>query len=219
MLHGLIVTWFHFLEQWGYLGVILLMALESSIVPIPSEVVIPPAVYWASQGKLNFWGVIFAGTLGSWIGSGISYWLSLWLGRAFILKFGKWVHITPDKVERAERFVHRYEAGGIFFARLLPVVRHLISIPAGIIRMNFLTFSIMTTVGSFVWCFILGKFSQYVFSKHPGEDMLSDPNKMVSLLKHESHILIAGIVVLCALYFIAMKLTALKPAPAARSES
>jgi membrane protein DedA with SNARE-associated domain len=212
MLHGLIVSWFHFLERWDYLGVVILMALESSIVPIPSEVVIPPAVYWASQGKMNFWGVVLAGTLGSWIGSAISYWVSLWLGRAVILKFGKWVHITQDKVERAERFVHRYEAGGIFFARLLPVVRHLISIPAGIIKMNFLTFSIMTTVGSFTWCLVLAKFSDYVFRKHPGENLLADPNTMVSLLKHEAKPLIAGIVVLCILYFVAMRLTAPKAA-------
>jgi membrane protein DedA with SNARE-associated domain len=207
MLHGLIAFWFHFLEQWQYLGVIVLMALESSIVPIPSEVVIPPAVYWAAQGKMNFWGVVFAGTLGSWIGSAVSYWVSLWLGRAIILKFGKWIHITNDKVERAEHFVHRYEAGGIFFARLLPVVRHIISIPAGIIRMNFLTFSIMTMLGSFAWCLVLAKFSDHVFAKHAGENILADPTAMVAMLKHESHPLIAGILGLCALYFVAMKLT------------
>lgn len=208
--HGLTAFWFHLLNDWGYLGVVFLMALESSIVPVPSEVVIPPAVYWASQGRMTFWGVVFAGTLGSWIGSAISYWVSLWVGRAFILKFGKWIHITPDKVERAERFVHRYEAGGIFFARLLPVVRHLISIPAGIIKMNFLKFSIMTTIGSFVWCLVLAKFSDHVFRKHAGEDLLSDPVKMVELLKHESYPLVGGIVVLCVLYFVAMKLTAPK---------
>src|SRR5262245_55531533 len=98
-LHGLTVFWFQLLERWGYLGVVFLMALESSIVPVPSEVVIPPAAYWATQGKMSFWGVVFAGTLGSWIGSAISYWVAFWVGRAFILKFGKWVHITPDKVE------------------------------------------------------------------------------------------------------------------------
>ena len=208
--HGLTVFWFHLLENWGYFGIVVLMALESSIVPVPSEVVIPPAIYWASRGQMSFWGVVVAGTVGSWIGSALSYWLSLWVGRAFILKFGKWVHITPDKVARAERFVHRYEAGGIFFARLLPVVRHLISIPAGIIKMNFLTFSVMTTVGSFTWCLVLAKFSDHVFRKHAGEDLLSDPIKMVNLLKHESYPLVGGILGLCVLYFVAMKLTAPK---------
>jgi len=215
MLHGLIAFWFKLLNEWGYFGVIVLMALESSIVPVPSEVVIPPAAYWASQGKMSFWGVVLAGTFGSWLGSAISYWVSLWVGRAFILKFGKSVHITPDKVERAERFVHRYEAGGIFFARLLPVVRHLISIPAGIIKMNFLTFSVMTTVGSFAWCYILAKFSMHVFSKHADKDLIADPEAMVHLLKHESYPIVGGIVALCILYFIAMKLTAPKPAEGA----
>lgn len=219
MLHGLIAFWFQLLNDWGYFGVIVLMALESSIVPVPSEVVIPPAAYWASQGKMSFWGVVLSGTLGSWIGSAISYWVALWVGRAFILRFGKWVHITQDKVERAERFVHRYEAGGIFFARLLPVVRHLISIPAGIIKMNFLTFSVMTTVGSFAWCYILAKFSMHVFSKHPGKDLIADPEAMVHLLKHESLPLVGGIVALCALYFVAMKLTAPKAAAEPSVES
>jgi membrane protein DedA with SNARE-associated domain len=210
LLHALTAFWFKLLEQWGYLGVVVLMAMESSIFPVPSEVVIPPAAYWASQGKMSFWGVVLAGTFGSWLGSAITYWVSMKLGRAFILKFGKWIHITPEKVERAERFIHRYEAGGIFFARLLPVVRHLISIPAGIVRMNFLTFSVMTTIGSFVWCFVLAKFSLYVFEKHKGTDPIADPEAMVKMIKHESLPLIGGIVVLCALYFLAMKLTAPK---------
>jgi membrane protein DedA with SNARE-associated domain len=218
-IHGLTVFWFQFLENWGYFGVVLLMALESSIVPVPSEVVIPPAAYWASQGKMSFWGVVFAGTLGSWIGSAISYWVAFWVGRAFILKFGKWVRISPSKVERAERFVHRYEAGGIFFARLLPVIRHLISIPAGIIKMNFLTFSIMTTIGSFAWCYVLAEFSMHVFQKHPDKDPIANPEAMVELLKHESLPLIGGIAALCVLYFIAMRLTAPKPVPVVPTES
>ena len=218
-IHGLTVFWFQLLENWGYFGVVLLMALESSIVPVPSEVVIPPAAYWASQGKMSFWGVVFAGTLGSWIGSAISYWVSFWVGRAFILKFGRWVHISPQKVERAERFVHRYEAGGIFFARLLPVIRHLISIPAGIIKMNFLTFSLMTIIGSFAWCYVLAEFSMHVFRKHPDKDPIANPEAMVELLKHESLPLIGGIVALCVLYFIAMRLTAPKSVPVVPTES
>ncbi len=210
LMHALIAFWFKLLNDWGYFGIIALMAMESSIFPVPSEVVIPPAAYWASQGKMSFWGVVLSGTFGSWLGSAITYWVALKLGRAFILRFGKWAHITPEKVERAERFVHRYEAGGIFFARLLPVVRHLISIPAGIIKMNFATFSLMTTVGSFVWCFVLAKFSLHVFEKNPGKDIVADPDAMVHLIKHESLPLIGGIVGLCALYFLAMKLTAPK---------
>ncbi len=210
MLHGLIAFWFKLLNDWGYLGIVLLMAMESSIFPVPSEVVIPPAAYWASQGKMSFWGVVLAGTFGSWLGSAITYWVARWLERAIVVSFGKWFRITEEKIARAERFVHRYEAGGIFFARLLPVVRHLISIPAGFIKMNFLTFSVMTTVGSFVWCWVLAKFSLHVFEKNPGVDIIADPDAMVHMIKHESLPLVAGIVGICALYFLAMKLTAPK---------
>ena len=211
MLHGLIAIWFKLLNDWGYVGIIALMAMESSIFPVPSEVVIPPAAYWAAQGKMSFWGVVFAGTFGSWLGSAVTYWVALKLGRVFIERFGKWVHITPEKIDRAERFVHRYEAGGIFFARLLPVVRHLISIPAGIIKMNFATFSLMTAVGSFTWCFVLAKFSLHVFAKHPGADIIADPGAMVTLIKHESLPLVGAIAGFCGLYILAMKLTAPKP--------
>jgi len=209
-MHALIAFWFKLLNDWGYLGIVALMAMESSIFPVPSELVIPPAAYWATQGKMSFWGVVFAGTIGSYLGSAITYWVARWLEKAIVVRFGKWFHITQEKVERAERFVHRYEAGGIFFARLLPVVRHLISIPAGFIKMNFATFSVMTTVGSFTWCLVLAWFSGRVFEKHKGDDLLADPDAMVHLIKHESLPLIGGIAAICALYFLAMKLTAPK---------
>jgi membrane protein DedA with SNARE-associated domain len=215
MLHGLIAFWFQLLNDWGYFGIIVLMAMESSIFPVPSEVVIPPAAYWASQGKMSFWGVVFAGTFGSWLGSAITYGVARGFERAIVVRFGKWFRITEEKISRAERFVHRYEAGGIFFARLLPVVRHLISIPAGFIKMNFKTFSVMTTLGSFVWCYVLAKFSLYVFEKHKGQDPIADPQAMVHMIKHESLPLVVGIVLLCGLYILAMKLTAPKAEPPA----
>src|SRR6188768_3694773 len=158
MFHQFIQTWFTWVQDWGYLGVILLMAMESSIFPVPSEVVMPPAAFLAAQGKMNLWLVILAGTFGSWLGSAITYAVSRYVGRPFILRFGRYFFCPPEKLDRAERFLGRYEAGGIFFARLLPVVRHLISIPAGIIKMNFATFSVMTAVGSFIWCLVLAKF-------------------------------------------------------------
>ena len=133
-MHHLISIWFHWVKDWGYLGVILLMAMESSIFPVPSEVVIPPAAFWAAQGQMSKWGVILAGTFGSWLGSAITYFLAAWLGRIIVVRWGKWFFISEEKLLRAEHFVHRYEAGGVFFARLLPVIRHLISIPAGLVR-------------------------------------------------------------------------------------
>lgn len=208
MLHGLIAYWFTLVENWGYLGIIVLMAMESSIFPVPSEVVIPPAAYWAAQGRMSFWGVVFAGTFGSWLGSAITYWVARGVGRAVIVRYGRWVRITEDGIDRAERILHRYEAGGVFFARLLPVVRHLISIPAGIIRMDFRLFSLVTTLGAFAWCWILARFSLHVFASHRGGDLMQNPEQLVALIKHESLPLIGGIVLLCGLYIVAMWLSA-----------
>lgn len=213
-IHSLLPIWFNFVRDSGYPGVIILMAMESSIFPVPSEVVIPPAAYWATQGKMTFWGVVFAGTAGSYLGSAITYLISLWLGRLMIVKFGRYFFINEAKLARAERFIHRYEAGGIFFARLLPVVRHLISIPAGIIRMNFVTFSVMTIIGSFIWCWVLAWFGVKVSRNHP--ELINNPAAMVHAIKHESLWIVGFIAVFCVLYFVTMRLTAPKsekPAP------
>lgn len=212
MLSGLIVFWFELLSDWGYLGVVVLMAMESSIFPVPSELVIPPAIYWATQGQMSFWGVVWAGTFGSWLGASITYWVSRAVGRAVIQRYGKWVHITPASIDRAEHMVHRYEASGVFFSRLLPVVRHVISIPAGVIRMDFRVFSAVTVAGAFAWCWILAKFSESIFARHPGADLMKDPAAMVELIKHESLPLIIGILVLGVLYFAAIRFSTPKQA-------
>lgn len=208
MLHKLILFWFGLVHDWGYGGIALLMAMESSIFPVPSEVVIPPAAFWATQGKLNFWGVVAAGTAGSWVGSAVTYWLSLKLGRLAVVRWGRYFFISEAKLLRAERFVHRYEAGGIFFARLLPVVRHLISIPAGLIGMNFRVFSLMTLLGSFIWCTILAWFGKRVSEQHP--DLIDDPTKLVHAIKTESLPIILAVAVLCILYVVVIRLTGQK---------
>ena len=207
MFASLIAFWFQLLSNWGYVGIIFLMALESSIFPVPSELVIPPAIYWASQGQMSFWGVVAAGTLGSWLGASITYWVARAVGRAVVVRYGKWLHVSPAGIDRAERIVHRYEAGGVFFARLLPVVRHVISIPAGVIRMDFRVFSMVTLLGSFAWCWILAEFSLYVFARHPGADLVGDPEQMVRLFKHEILPLVGAILVLCALYLAGIGLS------------
>jgi membrane protein DedA with SNARE-associated domain len=208
MLHDLINIWFSWVNDWGYWGVIVLMAMESSIFPVPSEVVMPPAAFLAAQGKMNIWGVILAGTFGSWLGSAITYAVSRWLGHVFIRKWGKFFLITEEKLKRAEHFAERYEAGGIFFARLLPVVRHLISIPAGFLEMRFGMFSLMTTIGSFVWCSILSWYGKGLYERNPR--LMDDPSQLVHAVKHESIWLVAGIAVICVLYFVMLKMTAPK---------
>jgi len=209
-MHHLLSVCFTWVQSHIYLGTFVFMAMESSILPVPSELVIPPAAYLTSSGGGGIAGIILVGTLGSWFGSAIMYWLSRGLGRVFILGFGKYCMITDEKLERAEHWLHRYEAGGIFFARLLPVIRHLISIPAGIIRMNFSIFSIMTVAGSAVWCTVLAIYGRAVLgtyaAQHP--DWSQDPSGVLGFIRAQSHWLVGGVLLLCVLYFLFLKLTA-----------
>ncbi len=207
MMHDLILTWFGWVRDGGYPGIIALMAMESSIFPVPSELVIPPAAYWAAEGKggLTFWGVVGAGTLGSWIGASLTYLAARWLGRAAIARWGRWLLVTPAKLDRAEVFVHRYAAGGVFFSRLLPVIRHLIGIPCGLVRMGFGVFSLMTVLGSFLWCSILAWYGQRVGDEHPGA--IEDPDRFMAAVKADLHWLVLAIVVLAGLYILVTWLT------------
>ncbi len=156
MFKNLIDWYMSTLETGGYPLIALLMAVESSILPLPSEVVIPPAAHLAhTSGKFSVLGIIIAGTIGSWIGATCMYWAARLAGRPLFMRYGKYVFITPEKIEGAERWAAHYGSVGIFISRLLPVVRHLIGIPAGIVRMNFRTFSIYTLLGSGIWCAVL----------------------------------------------------------------
>jgi membrane protein DedA with SNARE-associated domain len=139
----------------GYPGIFLLMAMESSIIPVPSELIMPPAGYLAYQGQMNMAVAILCGTVGSLIGAYINYGVSHYLGRPLILKYGKYVLIPPDKFERVERFFLQHGEISTFIGRLLPVIRHLISIPAGVAGMNHLKFSLYTLLGAGIWCTIL----------------------------------------------------------------
>ena len=144
------------LATGGYPLIVLLMAIESSIIPLPSELIIPPAIIAAQKsGNMTFLGIVLAGTLGSWIGATAMYWVSRWAGRPLVLRYGKFFFVPPAKVEQAERWAARFGSFGIFASRLLPVVRHLIGIPAGIVRLNYVKFSIFTIIGSAVWCTVL----------------------------------------------------------------
>jgi len=151
-------TWYvGALKTGGYWVVGLMMAIESSIFPLPSEIVIPPAAYWAHthQIPLSLTGIIIAGTIGSWVGATVMYWASRLAGRPLVLRYGRYVMISQAKVEGAERWAAHYGSMGIFISRLLPVVRHLIGIPAGIVRMDYKAFSLYTVLGSAVWCGVL----------------------------------------------------------------
>ncbi len=208
-MHRLITIWFTWVHDWGYLGIFLLMAMESTVLPVPSELVIPPAAYWAAQGRFTFWGVVLAGTAGSVIGAGLMYWAARAVGRPLIVRYGPYLSVTEAKLERAERWLARYEAGGVFFARLLPVVRHLIGIPAGIVRMPLGTYLLMTTAGSALWCTVLAWFGAKVIGDQPR--LLDDPEQMITVLKTRALWFVGLVVLLCALYVMVVRLTA-KPA-------
>jgi len=207
---SLIAACFTWVQLHVYLGTFVFMAMESSILPVPSELVIPPAAYLAVSAGGGIAGIIAVGTCGSWFGSAVMYWLSRWLGRVFIVGSGKYFMITEEKLQRAEHWLHRYEAGGIFFARLLPVIRHLISIPAGVIRMNFGTFSAMTIAGSAIWCTILAFYGKQVLGAYAAQNpgWRQDPAGVRHFIQSQSHSLVLGVVILCALYFVFLKLTA-----------
>ena len=154
----------HQLSQWylaelgsgGYWLIAALMALESTVVPIPSEVVIPPAAYLATtQGQLSLPLVVIAATAGSWAGATLMYWLSRLLGRPLLLRLAPFIGLGGAKIELAERWAARYGWAGAFLARLLPVIRHLIGIPAGLVRLDFRWFSLATLAGSALWCSVL----------------------------------------------------------------
>jgi len=205
VLHDLIVWCFNTSLEGGYLGVAAMMAAESTVVPIPSEVIIPPAAYWASQGRMTYFGVIAAGTIGSVVGASIMYFLSLYIGRPLLMRYGKYVLIPPAKVEAAERFVARYQTGGIFFARLLPVVRHLIGIPAGLVRMPFGPYVLMTFLGSALWCSVLTWFGVAVLGDQSG--LLKDPDALLKVLKAKSLMIAAGVGVLALAYVAMVRMT------------
>jgi membrane protein DedA with SNARE-associated domain len=155
------------LGQGGYWLIAGLMAMESTIVPIPSEVIIPPAAYLAhTQGQFSLLGVVLAGTAGSWMGAATMYWAARLLGHPVIVRFGRYVGLGRAKLVLAERWCTHYGSPGVFLSRLLPVIRHLIGIPTGILRMDFRWYSLATLLGSLTWCSVLAWLGSTV-GQHP----------------------------------------------------
>jgi len=139
----------------GYPGIIVLMAMESSILPVPSELVMPPAGYLAAKGEMNFVLATACGVLGSIIGALANYYGAHWIGGPFLRRYGKYVFLSEAALARSERFFAQHGEFSTFVGRLFPVVRHLISIPAGLHRMPLPKFIGYTALGAFVWCTIL----------------------------------------------------------------
>jgi len=150
------------IKEVGYPGIFVLMALESSVFPVPSELVMPPAGYWVHQGEMSAPLVILCGTLGSLVGAYANYFASRWLGRPLVLKYGRYLLISEKKFARVEGFFLKHGEIATFIGRLLPVVRHLISIPAGLAGMNHFRFSLYTLLGAAIWCTVLTYFGYFV---------------------------------------------------------
>jgi membrane protein DedA with SNARE-associated domain len=142
-------------RDMGYPGIVVLMAIESSFLPLPSELVMPPAGYLAAKGEMSVALAVACGVLGSILGALANYGLAHWLGRPVIRRLGKYVWISEKSLERSERYFADHGEISTFMGRMLPVVRHLISIPAGIARMNLAKFVTFTGLGALVWCTIL----------------------------------------------------------------
>jgi membrane protein DedA with SNARE-associated domain len=155
MLHQFVVWLVNTVGQWGYPGIVMLMALESSFFPFPSEVVIPPAAYLAAGGKMNIGMVVLCGTLGSLLGAVFNYWIARKFGRPFFVKYGRYLLVSPKSLEKADRFFERHGHISTFIGRLLPGIRQYISLPAGLARMNIFVFCAATVLGAGIWVLAL----------------------------------------------------------------
>ena len=166
------------LEQLNYLTVMFLMFIESTFIPFPSEVVVPPAAYDAAAGELNIFLVVLFATIGADLGASVNYLLAYYLGRPFIYKFAnsRWGHLClldQQKVERSEKFFYDHGITATLVGRVIPGIRQLISIPAGLAKMNFYKFILYTTIGAGIWNSILATLGWYLHSFVP-KDQLAD---------------------------------------------
>lgn len=186
MLHQLITWLLDTIGAMGYTGIFLLMAMESSVLPIPSEVVMPPAGYLVQQGRMNMWLVILAGTFGSLAGAYANYFAARWLGRPLLLRYGRYVWITEEHFERVERFFEQHGEISTFIGRLLPVIRHLISLPAGLAAMNHVRFTLYTLFGAAIWVSILTWIGYFIGANQ-------------ELILRYSHQAVIGVVIFSAL--------------------
>ncbi len=179
----------------GYLGVVVLMAIESACIPLPSEVIMPFSGYLVYTGRFNLWWVATMGALGCNVGSALAYWVGYHGGRPLVEKYGAWILLSRRELDWTDRFFARYGAITVFLARLLPVVRTFIALPAGVARMPQLRFHIYTFVGSWPWCLGLA----WVGLKL-GERWDTDPR--LKTWFHRFDALIAAFIVLGIAWFV-----------------
>lgn len=198
-----IYQWFQ--ANLNYWTITLLMTIESSFIPFPSEIVVPPAAYFAMQegSNLNIFLVILFATIGAFLGATINYYISLWVGRPIVYKFansrfGHMCLINAEKVEKAEQYFDKHGAISTFLGRLIPAVRQLISIPAGLARMKFTTFALFTTLGAGVWNLILALLGYMLSLSVPQDELLEQIEYYNNYLSIAGYILFAFIILFIA---------------------
>ncbi|MBN2768486.1 MAG: DedA family protein [Campylobacterales bacterium] len=155
MFHDIAIYIVDKIGDLGYIGIFLLMFLESSFFPFPSEVVMIPAGYLASKGEMNIYLALLFGVLGSLTGALFNYYLALYFGRSFLLRYGKYIFLNPESLLKLESFFEKHGEISTFNGRLIPGVRQYISFPAGLAKMNVLKFSLYTSFGAFLWMVVL----------------------------------------------------------------
>ncbi len=162
MLHEFINWILATVHDWGYAGIFILMALESTVLPIPSELVVIPAGYLAFQGKMNLALVILSATLGSLAGASLNYAFALWVGRPFLERWGKYFFVRPPLLHKTDMFFTKHGKISTFTGRLVPGIRHLISLPAGLTRMNLGAFALYTLLGAGIWSSTLALIGYFI---------------------------------------------------------
>lgn len=175
MLHDFINWILATVEAWGYWGIFIAMAMESTVLPVPSELVVIPAGVLAHEGKMDFSLVVLTSTLGSLVGAFINYSFALWVGRPFLEKYGKYFFVRPAVLDKTDAFFLKHGAISTFTGRLILGIRHLISLPAGLTRMNPVSFALYTTLGAGLWSLILALFGYFI----GGNRALIEENKLL----------------------------------------
>jgi membrane protein DedA with SNARE-associated domain len=180
----------------GYWGIVFLMALESSFVPFPSEVVVPPAGYLAAQGKMNIYFVVLSGVAGSVIGALVNYFIAVYMGRGLLKKYGKYLFLNEEKFAKVDGFFLKHGEVTTFTGRLIPVIRQYISFPAGLAGMNIPKFCFYTGLGAGIWVVVLAWVGFFIGN---------NPELMHSKLKTISILLLVFVAVIIVCYFYFQK--------------
>jgi membrane protein DedA with SNARE-associated domain len=204
-----LTTWFGHAITWitetifslGYPGIAVLMALESSFFPFPSEVVLPPAGYLAAQGRMNGWLALTAGIAGSLVGAVFNYLMAVWLGRPMLHRYGRYFFVKEETLDRAEAFFRRHGEISTFVGRLVPVIRQYISLPAGLARMRMDRFVAYTALGAGIWCAILTWIGWYI-GVQTGRLGELQPEKVHSYAQRALLILSPAVMLVVAVYVV-----------------